>query len=51
MKTSGAGNYKFKTKEEELMYLINNFDLNNLTQDQLNMLVNFGDMRQQLKAN
>ena len=42
---------RFKSKEEELMYLISNFDLNNLTQEQLNTLVNFEEMRHELKTN
>lgn len=32
------------------MYLISNFDLTNLTSEQLNVLVNFGEMRHELKT-
>jgi len=51
-KASGlTGHPKFKTHEEELMFLISNVDLNNFTSEQLDILVNLGEMRHELEAN
>lgn len=47
---SEDGSKKFKNSDEELMYLMQNFDLNHLNKEQLSIMANFSDIYDEIQT-